>query len=123
VKISEAGAEEKDERCDVFPDGTGDAGRTVTSAGCVGYISFEKAAETAGWNGAKGSYSAERAFGVCDDLGLLRCCILEVDQSLVVVVAWTCDSELVSSSADPDIGHAYSPSPGNDSVDLKRESL
>jgi hypothetical protein len=39
VKISDAGADEKEERWDVLPDGTGEAGSTVTSAVCVGYIS------------------------------------------------------------------------------------
>jgi hypothetical protein len=39
VKISDAGAEEKEERWDVFPEGTGEAGNIETSACCVEYIS------------------------------------------------------------------------------------
>ena len=38
VKISDAGAEEKEERWDA-PEGTGEAGKIETSAACVEYIS------------------------------------------------------------------------------------
>jgi hypothetical protein len=39
VRTSEAAVDEKDERWDEFPEGTGDTGRVVRSADCVAYIS------------------------------------------------------------------------------------
>jgi hypothetical protein len=39
VKTSESGADEKDDRWEEFPEGTGDTGSVERSADCVAYIS------------------------------------------------------------------------------------
>ena len=64
VKISEAGADEKEDRCDAFPEGTGEGGSMATSVVCVGYISWLLGADTAGRKCGYGSYSAERMLGL-----------------------------------------------------------
>ena len=107
MNISDAGAEENDERCDVLPEGTGDTGRATTSGEFAEYISWVYGAETELWYGAKGSYSAERILEApCDDLGVLICCCVVFTQSLAAVEACMLDLEFKDSSTfDPDIEH------------------
>lgn len=91
LKRSDGGTEEKDERCEL--EVTGEAGKMVTSAGCAVYMSWLYGGGTVGWKGAKGSYSAERIFGVeFGDLEELACGAM-VGQ-WVAVEDWSCGTAL-----------------------------